>query len=175
MGTLSDDLRTLSYEAALYFYPLVIMDVTRRQIINTPAGTKPGFGPPNRFHHIPAFPTADFRAVVRPNFDTLYSSAWLDLTAGPVILHAPDTDNRYYLLPMLDMWTDVFASPANARPEPPPKTSWWHRPAIAGNRLRVCRLSPPPPPMCGSSDVPKLTGQPTTPPYTTFRRVTASQ
>jgi len=111
MGTLSDDLRTLSYEAALYFYPLVIMDVTRRQIINTPAGTKPGFGPPNRFHHIPAFPTADFRAVVRPNFDTLYSSAWLDLTAGPVILHAPDTDNRYYLLPMLDMWTDVFASP----------------------------------------------------------------
>jgi len=111
MGTLSDDLRTLSYEAALYFYPLVIMDVTRRQIINTPPGTKPGFGPPNQFHHIRAFPTADFRAVVRPNFDTLYSSAWLDLTGGPVILHAPDTDDRYYLLPMLDIWTDVFASP----------------------------------------------------------------
>jgi hypothetical protein len=111
MGTLSDDLRTLSYEAALYFYPLVIMDVTRRQIINTPPGTKPGFGPPNQFHHIRAFPPADFRAVVRPNFDTLYSSAWLDLTGGPVILHAPDTNDRYYLLPILDMWTDVFASP----------------------------------------------------------------
>ena len=111
MGTLSDDLRTLSYEAAVYFYPLVIMDVTRRQAINTPAGSKPGFGPPNEFHHMRAFPPADFRAVVRPNFDTLYSSAWLDLTAGPVIVHAPDTDDRYYLLPMIDMWTDVFASP----------------------------------------------------------------
>jgi hypothetical protein len=111
MSTLSDDLRTLSYEAALYFYPLVTMDVTRLQAINTPADSKPGFGPPNQFHHIRAFPTADFRAVVRPNFDTLYSSAWLDLSAGPVILHAPDTDDRYYLLPLIDMWTDVFASP----------------------------------------------------------------
>ena len=110
MSTLSDDVRTLSYEAALYFYPLVMMDVTRRQSINTPAGAKAGFGPPNEFHHFRAFPTADMRAVVRPNFDTLYSLAWLDLTAGPVILHAPDTDDRYYMLPLLDMWTDVFAT-----------------------------------------------------------------
>jgi hypothetical protein len=111
VSTLSDDLRTLSYEAALYFYPLVTMDITRLQAINAPAGTKPGFGPPNEFHHFRAFPTADFRNVVRPNFDTLYSSAFLDLTAGPVILHAPDTDDRYYMLPLIDMWTDVFANP----------------------------------------------------------------
>jgi hypothetical protein len=111
VSTLSDDLRTLSYEAALYFYPLVTMDITRLQAINAPAGTKPGFGPPNEFHHFRAFPTADFRTVVRPNFDTLYSSAFLDLTAGPVILHAPDTDDRYYMLPLIDMWTDVFANP----------------------------------------------------------------
>jgi len=111
VSTLSDDLGTLSYEAALYFYPLVTMDITRLQAINAPAGTKPGFGPPNEFHHFRAFPTADFRNVVRPNFDTLYSSAFLDLTAGPVILHAPDTDDRYYMLPLIDMWTDVFANP----------------------------------------------------------------
>ena len=111
MSTLSDDLRTLAYEAFVYLYPLVTMDVTRLQVRNMPEGTGPGSGPPNRFSHLRAFPTADFRAVVRPNFDTLYSSAWLDLTAGPVKLTAPDTDDRYYMLPCLDMWTDVFANP----------------------------------------------------------------
>jgi hypothetical protein len=110
VSTLSDDLRTLSYEAFVYFYPMVTMDVTRLQLANMPAG-RPGAGPPNRFSHMRAFPTADFRAVVRPNFDTLYSSAWLDLTAGPVKLTAPDTDDRYYMLPCIDMWTDVFANP----------------------------------------------------------------
>jgi hypothetical protein len=109
--TLSDDLRTLGYEAFVYFYPLVTMDVTRRQAVNSPIGSTPGSGPPNRFSHMREFPTADFRAVVRPNFDTLYSSAWLDLTGGPVKLTAPDTDDRYYMLPCIDMWTDVFANP----------------------------------------------------------------
>lgn len=111
MGKLADDLRTLSYEAYLFLYPLVTMDVTREQLVNLPIGAKPGAGPPNRFSHIKEFPDADFRAVVRPNFDTLYSSAWLDLTDGPVDVSVADTADRYYLLPMLDMWTDAFAVP----------------------------------------------------------------
>src|SRR6478735_104049 len=65
----------------------------------------------NAFANIPAYPTADMKNVVRPNFDTRYSSAWLDLTKGPVIVSVPDTHGRYYLLPRLDTWTDVFASP----------------------------------------------------------------
>jgi len=101
----------IGFEAYLYFYPLVIMDVTRRQATSVEAGKVLGRAPMNTFMHIPTFPPAEFRDVVRPNFDTLYSIAWLDLTKEPIIVTAPDTDGRYYMLPMLDMWTDVFANP----------------------------------------------------------------
>jgi hypothetical protein len=101
----------IAVEAYLYVYPLVTMDLTRRQMTNIPAGKEPGFGPPNTFNNVPTYPTAADKVVVRPNFDTLYSSAWLDLTREPVVVSVPDTNGRYYLLPILDMWTDVFASP----------------------------------------------------------------
>jgi hypothetical protein len=87
------------------------MDTTRRQAVNVEAGKVVGRGPMNAFTHVPAYPPADFRDVVRPNFDTLYSIAWLDLTKEPMVVAAPDTQGRYYMLPMLDMWSDVFACP----------------------------------------------------------------
>jgi hypothetical protein len=89
----------------------VTMDLTRKQLTNEQPGPTSIGGPMNRFANIGAFPTADMKAVVRPNFDTLYSSGWLDLTKEPMVVSAPNTDGRYYLLPLLDMWTDVFASP----------------------------------------------------------------
>jgi hypothetical protein len=103
--------RDIAATAYLYFYPLISMELTRLQATNIEAGKEIGKGPMNAFSHVPAYPPGDFKVVVRSNFDTLYSSGWVDLTHEPVVVSVPDTNGRYYLLPMLDMWTDVFASP----------------------------------------------------------------
>jgi hypothetical protein len=101
----------IGVDAYLYFYSLITMEITRKQSTNIEPGKQFGKGPMNTFTNVPAYPPADFKGVVRANFDTLYSVAWLDMTGEPMIVSAPDTGGRYYLLPMLDMWTDVFASP----------------------------------------------------------------
>lgn len=106
-----EEAHAIGVDAYVYFYPLLTMDITRRQLTNVGAKSGAIGGPANQFNNIREFPPADMKAVVRPNFDTLYSSGWLDLTKEPVVVSAPDTGARYYLLPMLDMWTDVFASP----------------------------------------------------------------
>ena len=102
--------QSIAVDAYVYFYPLVTMDVTRKQLTNVEPGKGVG-APMNALFSFPAFPTADMRQVVRPNFDTLYTVGYLDLTKEPMVVSVPDTGGRYYLLPMLDMWTDVFASP----------------------------------------------------------------
>ena len=101
----------IGVQAYVYLYPLVTMDITRRQLTNV-ARAEGISAPLNSFANIPEFPSATMKAVVRPNFDTLYSSgvARSDQGAGDR-LGRPIPDGRYYLLPMLDMWTDVFASP----------------------------------------------------------------
>src|SRR5215510_1838559 len=100
----------IARDAYLYAYPIVTMDASMRQATNVPnATTIPLRAPINQFAHARAYPRAQDRDVVRYNFDTLYSPVWLDVSREPIVLSVPDTGGRYYLLPMLDMWTDVFS------------------------------------------------------------------
>lgn len=104
--------REIAQEAYIYAYPLVLMEMTRRTMTNVAA---PGDGkaPTNCFGHKKAFPDARFTDVVRPNADTLYSMLWFDVSQEPLVIHVPDSGGRYHLLPIMDMWTDVFASPGS--------------------------------------------------------------
>jgi hypothetical protein len=103
------EIQAIAQEAYIYFYPLVIMDVSRKHFTNVEAGKMFARGPMNTFSHARTFPPATFRGATHANFDTLYSVGWLDLTKEPVIMSVPDTHGRYYLLQLLDMWTDSFA------------------------------------------------------------------
>ena len=98
----------IAVDAYVYLYPLITMDITRKQFTNTDKGF--GRGPMNVFHNVPAYPPASDKSVVRTNYDTLYSITYLDLLKEPMVVSVPDTGGRFYMLPMLDMWTDVFAS-----------------------------------------------------------------
>jgi hypothetical protein len=104
-----EDALRLGVEAYTYGFPLVLMDVTR--LVHT-THTKPDDGKgPDRFMHSRRFPDHTFTAVVSPNADTLYSNAWLDLSRGPIVLGVPETGKRYYLMQLLDAWTNTFACP----------------------------------------------------------------
>ena len=91
----------IAYDGCIFFYPLVLLDAARRQ---HPAGA-------NRFHHDWGLSR---RCVSHPNPQVLYSTAWLDLTAGPVVLSAPSLRAHQVLISMVDARGRVFAS-ASAR------------------------------------------------------------
>jgi len=64
-----------------------------------------------QFAHARQFPAATYRDIPGANADTLYSPAWLELAKEPYILHIPAAEGRYFMMPMLDGWSDVFQAP----------------------------------------------------------------
>lgn len=100
----------LSAEAYVFGYPLVMMDLTRQSALHT-------IGPENQLRRVRQFPDARFRDVVRPNVDTLYTTAFIDLAKGPWVFSMSGTRDRYEVMAFLDGWTDVFAAPGTRLPD----------------------------------------------------------
>lgn len=100
----------IAVDAYIYGYPLVTMELTRRVMTNVekPEGTR---APMGHLVRMRTYPDASFRDVTAPNADTLYTTAWMDVGKEPWVLTVPDAQGRYYLMPMLDGWTDVFQVP----------------------------------------------------------------
>ena len=94
----------LGAEAYLYGYPLVMMETTR-------VHSSQFIGPENQLRLVRQFPDANFKDVVRPNVDTLYTTAFIRMKDGPWVFEMPANTARYELMPFMDAWTNVFASP----------------------------------------------------------------
>jgi hypothetical protein len=93
------NVQQIAERAYIYAYPLVLLQTTMAIM------------PPNHMVHVAAFPDANFRLIVRPNADTLYTNAWIDVSKEPMLLHVPDSGGRFYLLQFMDSWTETFADP----------------------------------------------------------------
>jgi hypothetical protein len=101
----------IAEKAYVYAYPLVLMSLTKEIMTNVEQiDDSINHAPVNQFTHARSFPNPSNKDVIRLNLDTLYSTAWLDLKKEPIILSIPDSDNKYYLIPLLDIWTDIFSS-----------------------------------------------------------------
>lgn len=99
--------QNLLEQAYLYAFPLVIMDATRTASTNTRTATS-NKAPINQFIHAEKLADATTRAVVTPNVDTIYTQAFLDVGAEPMIYGVPQTD-RFFNVQVLDAWTNTAA------------------------------------------------------------------
>jgi hypothetical protein len=93
--------------AFLFAYPVYQIARTRAEAIASARAA--GRDVVNRFGHRARLAGPLDRAVTTPNNDTLYSSAWLDLNAGPVVLTVPTLPTRYHSVALMDVFTDNFA------------------------------------------------------------------
>ena len=96
-------------QAYIYGFPLVVMDLTRQ--VST-AVDEPGelTAPVNQFSVMTHYPDASYRFIPRTGLDTQFALSWADLDEEPLVLSVPDTDGRYYVIALFDMWSNVFES-----------------------------------------------------------------
>lgn len=123
MSISAEEAQILAEKGTIFGYPLLLMDITCKvgtaASRPTPEAAKT---PINQLVNLVFLPDHTFRVVVRPNVDTLYSIVFFDLRHEPMVLSLPDTGDRYYLMEVLDAWTDVIASPGTRVNGPGPYT-----------------------------------------------------
>ena len=108
-GTPAPDLLVLL--AYLYGYaPVAIAATERIQTAAPDANSVPGEAPVNQFAYIKTLATPDAKMVIRPNADTIYTTAWLELSSQPMVLRLPAVADRYYVIPVYDAYTNQFCS-----------------------------------------------------------------
>jgi hypothetical protein len=109
-----DSLTVLAREAYVFAFPALAAYRTMYQSLAAPGGALPF----NAFRHTMRLADPTFRGVVRPNNDTFYSLAPVDLRTGGVILTVPAAPNdRYRSAQVIDQFTHNIAIISDAFPE----------------------------------------------------------
>jgi hypothetical protein len=72
-------------------------------------GLKGPWAPMNSFYHSSVLSNPSFQSGGCPNCDTLYSTAWLDLSKEPLVLTVPEIADRFYNIEMVCLDSDNFA------------------------------------------------------------------
>jgi hypothetical protein len=108
----TEEAKSAAIDAYVYAYPLVTMEFTRRISTNV-GGPEAAKAPMGQWAKLRSYPAVDNHTVTAPNADTYYTIIWLDVSKEPWIVSSPDMHGRFFLLPMLDGWTTVFADPGS--------------------------------------------------------------
>ena len=98
----------LGVQAFIYGYPLVEMVRTCAAVTAVDQPQTNGRAPINRFSHSERPWTHEDRDIVTPANDLLYSMAWLNLAGGPVVLSIPPSTGRYFVMALVDAYTNNF-------------------------------------------------------------------
>lgn len=98
----------IGMQAYVYGYPLVDMYRQMHNETNQTGAGQQVYAPVNRFYRFPEIVGPDnagnFRA---PNNDTLYYTAWFDISRQPLIIHVPETQGRYYTIAVTNLYAEV--------------------------------------------------------------------
>lgn len=101
-------------DAYVYSCPLALMSATQKAATNTVEPTERK-APTNQLHHAQRLAGSNFKEVVTPNADTLYSQAFIDLKDGPLVFVKPASD-RYCSAQFLDAWTNCVGIAGSGGP-----------------------------------------------------------
>jgi hypothetical protein len=106
---------SVALQAFIYGFPYVYNALTRYKWTNIPQNPKSvPYAPVNHFWHASELIDATYRDGGCPNNDTLYSTAWVDLSKEPVILTVPEIpDDRYWTFELTSFTSDNFAYVGN--------------------------------------------------------------
>ncbi len=102
-----EDAVSIATEAYIYGYPLVTFDMVRKQQTNV-AAPDADHAPMGQLIRMRSYPAVDNHCCAAPNADTLYTMVWLDVSSEPWVFSIPDMGERYYIMPMLDGFSEVF-------------------------------------------------------------------